>query len=480
MRSFTLTGLALLVGALLLGACTAPAPGAVPTAARVASGQPQVTLATQPDPALTVGETELIIDVKDVSGQPLEGAAVIVIADMGGHSMDAMQGLATDQGNGRYATKAPLEMAGDWTITVEVRQGDAVLTTQEFIVRSTDNDAQAPASLPASGVQGSVWVVNEAGDSISVMDAGTNKVIATLTGIPGPHNVQAAPDGSSAWAVSGHGAAAVMVDTTSYTAHGVVPTGQGPAHIIVTPDGKTVYTSNSGDDTVSAIDTETMQTMATIPVGQFPHGLRPSPDGKWVYVANMQSDTVSVIDTTSNTRVADIAVGKGPVQVGFSPDGASVYVSLNAENAVGKIDVASGQLTAKVSVGSGPVQVYVTPNGKTLLVANQGVAEEPGTTVSFIDTETFKVVDTVETGKGAHGVVIEPSGRFAYVTNLYDNTLAVVDIPARRLVTVVPTGAEPNGVSFVPGPAGSAPASQIDLALPSMEQDTDMGMDHDG
>ncbi|RXL78369.1 hypothetical protein EO238_32085, partial [Citrobacter sp. AAK_AS5] len=77
-----------------------------------------------------------------------------------------------------------------------------------------------------------------------------------------------------------------------------------------------------------------------------------------------------------------------------------------------------------------------------------------------------------------HGVVIEPSGRFAYVTNLYDNTLAVLDIPARRMVAVVPTGAGPNGVSFVPGPIAAGPAPQIDLALPPMEHGMDM--DHGG
>jgi len=174
------------------------------------------------------------------------------------------------------------------------------------------------------------------------------------------------------------------------------------------------------------------------------------------------------------TEVADIAVGERPVQVGFSPDGASLYVSLNGENAVGLVDVASRRLTAKARVGNGPVQVYVTSDGATLLVANQGSAEQPGTGVSFIDTKTFKVVDTVETGSGAHGVVIEPSGRYAYVTNLFDNTLAVLDIPARRLVAIAPTGAEPNGVSFVPGPMTPPAASHIDLALPPMEHDTDV------
>ena len=91
-------------------------------------------MATNPDPASTTGETELGIEVKDSTGKPLSGVKVLVTADMAVHSMGAMQGEATDQGNGRYATKVPFGMAGDWKITIEVRQGDTVLATQDFII----------------------------------------------------------------------------------------------------------------------------------------------------------------------------------------------------------------------------------------------------------------------------------------------------------------------------------------------------------
>ncbi len=332
-----------------------------------------------------------------------------------------------------------------------------------------------PAAAQKIGVQGSVWVANEDGDSISVIDAATNQVITTLTGIPGPHNLQTAADGKSVWAISGHSALAVAIDPTTYTVRGVVPTGRDPAHVILAPDGKTVYVTNSGDDTVTAIDTAAMTVTATIPVGKFPHGLRPSPDGKWVYVANVNDNTLSVIDTATNRKVADIEVGQKPVQVGFSPDGKFVYVSLNGENAVGKVDVGTRKLIGKVQVGVGPIQVYVTPDGKYLLAANQGTKDKPSTTVSIVDTATFAVLDTVPTGQGAHGVVIEPSSRYAYITNLYGNDIAVLDIAARKIVARTPTGAAPNGISFLPLAPAPALSGQIELKLPAMEQNMGHG-----
>jgi YVTN family beta-propeller protein len=152
--------------------------------------------------------------------------------------------------------------------------------------------------------------------------------------------------------------------------------------------------------------------------------------------------------------------------VGFSPDGQYVYFSLNGENALGKVEVATRSLVGKVNVGVGPVQVFVTPDNQYVLVANQGTAENPGTTVSIVDVATFNVVATLETGKGAHGVAVEPSGRYAYITNIYGNDVTVIDIEQRAIVATIPSGEAPNGVSFSGMPAASASSPQIQLEMP--------------
>ena len=112
-----------------------------------------------------------------------------------------------------------------------------------------------------------------------------------------------------------------------------------------------------------------------------------------------------------------------------------------------KIDVASRKLAAKVLVGVGPIQVYVSPDGRYLLAANQGTEQRPSTTVSIIDTATFKVVRTVATGQGAHGVVVDPSSRHAYITNIYGGDVAVLDLAEGKVVARIPVGEKPNGIS---------------------------------
>lgn len=219
-----------------------------------------------------------------------------------------------------------------------------------------------------------------------------------------------------------------------------------------------------------------MTALATIPVGEYPHGLRPSPDGRWVCVANVKSKTLRVIDTQSNIKIADIKVGERPVQVGFSPDGKYVYFSLNGENALGKVEVATCSMVGKVSVGVGPVQIFVTPDNKYVLVANQGTKENPSTTVSIVDTATFKVVSTIKTGEGAHGVVIDSSGCYAYITNIYENTVSVIDIEQKTVISTIPSDAAPNRISFSALPAIPAPSSEIQLEIPERDKMAMPGM----
>ena len=61
-----------------------------------------------------------------------------------------------------------------------------------------------------------VWVADEGGNTVTVIDAATHRRLKTIEGVMGPHNVQAAPDGKAIWSTSGHGNEVVVIDPASY------------------------------------------------------------------------------------------------------------------------------------------------------------------------------------------------------------------------------------------------------------------------
>ena len=323
-----------------------------------------------------------------------------------------------------------------------VAQGDSTSVPRVTQVSPTHSDAK-----PVIDVRGTVWVANEAGNSLTAIDAATGRVINTVRGIEAPHNVQASDDGRSVWAVSGHDSTLVGIGAKSQRLAGSAATGEHPAHVVLDQASARAYVSNSGADSVTAFDLKTMRPLATIPVGSFPHGMRISPDGSTLMVANMKGGSVTLVDLRSLRPAATIPVGEAPVQVAFDRSG-SAYVSLNSEDAVAKIDLATRRVVAKRPTGDGPAQTYVTGDGSRLLVANQGTEEAPADTLSVFDTATMQLVGTVRTGRGAHGITTDPGGRFAFVTNMYDDNVAIVDLDKLKVVSTIKVGDMPNGISF--------------------------------
>jgi len=324
----------------------------------------------------------------------------------------------------------------------------------------------------ANAMAGKVYVANEDGGTVSVLDASSFKTVAAVPVGRLPHNVQVAPDGGLAWVTNngdgdapghagGHGGSATghdaapagevwAIDTATDSVVAKVSVGLHPAHVVLTPDGRHAFVTNGGEDTVSVVDTSARRVVGTIPVDKYPHGIRISPDGALAYVANLKGGTVSVIDTALRKEVARIPAGKGPAQVGFTPDGRLAFVSLSQEDAVAVIDPALRKVIARVKVGPTPIQVHATPDSRTLLVANQGTRSKPGKTVSIIELDRFKVAKTVETGLGAHGVAIDAAGRYAYVTNTYADSVSVLDLKDGKRIANVRVGKAPNGISVTP------------------------------
>lgn len=329
-----------------------------------------------------------------------------------------------------------------------------------------DNQSQSNKNIPsptntATKESGFIYTADERGNSISVVDLAANQVRKIPIGIS-PHNIQISQDGRLLLVVgtsanggghddSGHGAASgklLIFDTEKMNSADAseIEIGKHPAHVIIDPQGKFIYATNSEDDTISVVDAAQRKVVKTISTGKMPHGLRMSPDGREIYVANTGDGTVSVVSAAEQKETARIPVGKAPVQVGFTPDGKRVYISLRDENAVAVFDTATRQKIASVAVGNQPIQMFATPDGRFVYVANQGTESQPDDTVSVIDTASNKIVATITTGKGAHGVVA--SGNRVFVTNTFDDTVSVIDAAAQKVIGTISVGDAPNGITF--------------------------------
>lgn len=309
-----------------------------------------------------------------------------------------------------------------------------------------------------------IFTANEGG-SISKISAKTLKVVTAYKMDGMVHNIQVSPNGRIVGAtvipnmtmnMNGNDDSsmdmkgkAIFFNPNTNKIIKEVNVGNHPAHLVFTNDGKYAVVTNNEDNNITVIDMKNFSVVKTIPTGKGPHGFRISNDSQFAYIANMGENSVSVINLTTLKEVKKIQVGKTPVTTGITSDGKTLVVTLNKENALAIIDLPSGKIV-KVKVGEGPAQVYIQSDNKFAYVANQGTEKNPSHTLSKVDLQSKQVVATIETGNGSHGVVTSPDQKFTYVTNMFDNTVSVIDNSKNKVVKTIPVGKTPNGISIMP------------------------------
>lgn len=134
-------------------------------------------------------------------------------------------------------------------------------------------------------------------------------------------------------------------------------------------------------------------------------------------------------------------VGLTPSDVAVAPGLGRAYVTMSGSNDVAVVDYVGKRLVGRVPVGQRPVHLYLAPPlGRAGLAhAAYGLQDGPagtaapevwvgnddGGSVTVFDGQTLRVKATIATGAGHHKMAF--SGGFAYVSNLTDATVSVID-----------------------------------------------------
>jgi YVTN family beta-propeller protein len=144
-----------------------------------------------------------------------------------------------------------------------------------------------------------------------------------------------------------------------------------------------------------------------------------------IVIANRGSGSISVINTNTDevSGTYDLPAGTNtpePMYVVFTRQGQRVFVGDRANNQVAVFRVSDFSVETTIPVGQGVFHMWADPQGRQLWVNN-----DIDNTTSVINLHTLQVMATVPTpadlvsmGGKPHDVILDPAGKFAYVTVL--------------------------------------------------------------
>ena len=288
-----------------------------------------------------------------------------------------------------------------------------------------------------------VFVTNETGNSVSVINLNTNQVEATIKVGKRPRGIGKAPDGSVIYvAVSGEDSIAV-IDPTTLKVLRKFGSGPDPETFAVHPNGN-LYISNEENAKASVFNPKSGKLIAEIKVGIEPEGVAIAPDGTRAIVTSESTNMLHVIAIPEHKIVANILVGARPRAVSFSADSKIAYATSEISGEVKKVDVASGKIIGRAPLADDkakPKDILPSRDGKRLFVAG-GRANR----VFVLDERTLDILNQIPVGKRVWGLALTRDGKRLYTTDGASNQVSVIDTDANKVVATIPVGEMPWGV----------------------------------
>lgn len=316
---------------------------------------------------------------------------------------------------------------------------------------------QGPPS--GAGLTGTVIVVNQQSDSVTLIDVQKMEAYKHVPVIGGPHEAAASPDGRT-------------VVVTNYNKQGAGQ--QKTLSVIALPAGEVVKTIDLGeyraphdvrwvDASRVVVTSEANQALLLVNVTSgavervfrteagVSHMLALSTDRTRLYCSNMRDGSVSAFDFQSGKKIKDVKTGSECEGVGVTPDGRWVWAGNRAADTISIIDTQTLEVVKQLASPGFPYRVQFTPDGTRALVPH---AQASSLVVGDVATQAIVKSIPLRLTKVAQpstaGVFPHPDNRHAFVTVRNDNSMLVLDLVSGETLARVEVQNSPDGVAYSP------------------------------
>lgn len=313
-----------------------------------------------------------------------------------------------------------------------------------------------------------IYILNNAGTTISVIDPATNKVVQTIGGIEVPEAAHFSPDGSRIYVTNGADHFLDVLDRKTGKPIKRVPISGHPNDLAVTPDGKRVLICIAEiPGALDIIDTTSLEKVKTIPMKSRLHDIVVTADGKYAVAGSPQGQFAAFFDLRTEQLAGQMDFDQGvmPLAIENAPDGSGrrLFLQLNQTNGFAVVDFAKRQEVTRIklpeepkgfSTGGTPSHgMEVAPDGKTLWVTSR-VANA----VFVYSLPDLKLLGGVPLpvlnlpgkppiGAGPNWVTFNHDSSRVYIANRWIRSVTAIDVKTMKVVAVIPVGENPDRIS---------------------------------
>ncbi len=293
-----------------------------------------------------------------------------------------------------------------------------------------------------------------AGKDVSVVDAATNAIVATIN-VSSPSTSVVSPDGQFVY-VQAPADIAVIDTSTNIVIATINNAFTGGNQLAVSNDGKRLYSVNfaAGDLSINVIDTTTNTIIDNLSLGSsFPAvatssiGIYPNDDFLFISVTDF-STFFGIINLNTLTLESTIPSSSLLTNVGIAISNDANFAYVIGNNTALEIVNLNAQTTFSLPVVSVGSAIGTTPNGR-YVVFHQATGGD--FFYSLLDPSTNTIVGTITNSlDNANSIAFSSDSVNAYVAYPLDGTIEVIDLKNQSIIKAISGFSFPVAVSVKP------------------------------
>jgi YVTN family beta-propeller protein len=224
-----------------------------------------------------------------------------------------------------------------------------------------------------------------------------------------------------------------ILDLDTGAVLGDVADTNGVHGVALAPEQGLGFSSNGRANTVSVFDLKTFKVSKIIKTGRNPDAIIYDPASKHILAINHSGGSVTVIDPAALDRDPVTIAVVGTLEFAVADGAGHVFVNVEDKDETVEIDSKANRVLAHWPLAPGHA-----PTGLSINIERQRLFVGCGNRKMIVlDSQTGKVLATVEIGRGVDGTAYEPTLGVAMSANGRDGTISVVkETSAGNFVTV--------------------------------------------
>ncbi len=344
----------------------------------------------------------------------------------------------------------------------------------------------SPGDIAISPDGRHLYVVCERSDEVRVVNAQTGEVEKRIEVGHVPRGIALSPDSKLIYVANSWSDTISVIDAGKLEVTRQLPAGFEPTSVAADLSGSTVYAANRVSNDISVIDLQSGQEKRRLVAGRGASYLATAGDRVYathVYpnisaVRKAPESEITVLDTVRNVVIERLPLHNiaGVFHVAMSADGKlGVAAQLRPKNLVPLAHVEHGWVfgNSLTVFGEGfdgmvqvpldevdryfalPFGVAIAPDKSKIFVSTAGsdsvtvidtarlaqfARSQTGSFANDLSASANYVVARIAVGRNPRGMVLSPDGSRLYVSNRMDDSIAVIDTAANKVVSTFGLG----------------------------------------